>query len=889
MKSENLSDWIQKQPRWAKDALRRLALTTFNDDDKAAIINNLKQDYNIETGIEADIKDFTEENYNTETSATIPKTILCAIGPSKHVNRLADDQVMEFATDGITLIYGDNGSGKSGYCKITKKICRTLVRDHLLGNVFKEGESPKAEVTVRYKTEGEEPTEQVWIDGNEPPEPVSRLTVFDAKCARLYVDKENKIEYLPAEIELLQRYIQLLDDCKKSILPEVEMLQKHVQVTLHSSYTAGGEIAKLIEKLDIKTPANDIPTAKKLKEHAIWKIEDDELLEDLDKQLAENPALKLSAYRTLCASLTNLSDKINATESELAPVKIDELKAAFEMKEATAEAAKLAATERFKNEKLDTTGSNPWQLMYKYATDFAKSIPGNEGKIPAEVGDLCLLCQQLLDTEASERLKRFEQFIADKAAQNAQLAIQSLRDRTDVLVQLNLPQKAEYERLLEQYATISEDRKAIANSIIAFLKEAAELLDNLKECINTQKFTQPAVTISAIGQQLKDDILALNAEIKDLEKECVDNERFERLQEQLANLKDRKRFAADIDIFLQRLEDSTLLANLNKCLAALDTTNTSKKITQLRKTLFTEDLKKNILDEINELDLTHIPFTVESRTDRGTTLVGVNLKTTIPVSNSDVLSEGEQRALALSCFLAEVKREPIQHGIIIDDPVSSLDHLRLRRVAQRLTKEATNRQVVIFTHNILFYSEIKKYAAKYSIPYLEHYIHKSEEKGFGIIQSTDKHWQATPVNKRIELLRTRAQAFTNKTYPDDETRRRDIKDFYTDLRETWERLVEEVLLNNVVGRFDSDVRTQSLAGVIVEDSDYETIYWAMKHASENSGHDKANGNTIPFPKNDEIMGDVKKIEEFRNIIKKRRHECEDRRKALQNPPKAKTI
>ena len=63
--------------------------------------------------------------------------------------------------------------------------------------------------------------------------------------------------------------------------------------------------------------------------------------------------------------------------------------------------------------------------------------------------------------------------------------------------------------------------------------------------------------------------------------------------------------------------------------------------------------------------------------------------------------------------------------------------------------------------------------------------------------------------------------------------------FCTDLRETWERLVEEVLLGKVVERFNSDVKTQSLKGVVVDDDDYVKIYWAMKRASERSGHDMA--------------------------------------------------
>jgi len=32
-----------------------------------------------------------------------------------NLGRIAPDQKLSFATEGITLIYGDNGSGKSGY------------------------------------------------------------------------------------------------------------------------------------------------------------------------------------------------------------------------------------------------------------------------------------------------------------------------------------------------------------------------------------------------------------------------------------------------------------------------------------------------------------------------------------------------------------------------------------------------------------------------------------------------------------------------------------------------------------------------------------------------------------------------------------------------------
>lgn len=49
---------------------------------------------------------------------------------------------------------------------------------------------------------------------------------------------------------------------------------------------------------------------------------------------------------------------------------------------------------------------------------------------------------------------------------------------------------------------------------------------------------------------------------------------------------------------------------------------------------------------------------------------------------------------ALSFFLAELKEVGARHGIVVDDPVSSLDHARMEAVAKRLVKEATvGRQV----------------------------------------------------------------------------------------------------------------------------------------------------------------------------------------------------
>lgn len=253
-----------------------------------------------------------------------------------------------------------------------------------------------------------------------------------------------------------------------------------------------------------------------------------------------------------------------------------------------------------------------------------------------------------------------------------------------------------------------------------------------------------------------------------------------------------------------------------------------------------------------------------------------------------MLSEGEQRALGIACFLAEMSRVPGRHGIIVDDPVSSLDQKRLQKVARRLVEEAgAGRQIVIFTHHLVCYQEVLSAAAaaNLQVPVLVNVMAKSGDS-FGIVTENDQPWIAKKVTRRIEALRERLNAISANVNRDIDDYRRLAKDYYTDLREAWERLVEEVLLGSVVERFSSAVRTQSLKEVIVEDTDYQTIYAAMKRVSEFSRHDMAAGRHLPTPDSNDMRHDLDTIHEFRLLVQRRKNELRERREALERPPTA---
>jgi hypothetical protein len=137
-------------------------------------------------------------------------------------------------------------------------------------------------------------------------------------------------------------------------------------------------------------------------------------------------------------------------------------------------------------------------------------------------------------------------------------------------------------------------------------------------------------------------------------------------------------------------------------------------------------------------------------------------------------------------------------------------------------------------------------------------------------------------------LDEKLKAIPDDLAPDSDDLREAAKSFYTDLRETWERLVEEVLLNAVVERFGTDVKTQSLKGVEVTDEDYKVIFNAMKRASEYSGHDRAAGRQLDPPSKAQMQNDLDELKAFRATRHKRRNDLQEERKKLEDAPAAAT-
>jgi hypothetical protein len=216
--------------------------------------------------------------------------------------------------------------------------------------------------------------------------------------------------------------------------------------------------------------------------------------------------------------------------------------------------------------------------------------------------------------------------------------------------------------------------------------------------------------------------------------------------------------------------------------------------------------------------------------------------------------------VALAFFLAEVAVAEHGGGVVLDDPVSSLDHARRSYVAQRLVEEGSRRQVIVFTHDIVFLLELQCLAPQASVPCEVRVVRRVGNTAG--IAAKDLPWVAQNVAKRIGYLRNEAQRLAAlERKGDAETYRREAKTWFELLREAWERAVEEKLFNGVVGRFQPGIQTLRLSPVNVTAGMTAAVERGMTRASEWT-HDQAPALGKPPPTGADVNVALDELEAF---------------------------
>ena len=125
----------------------------------------------------------------------------------------------------MTIVYGDNGSGKSGYARLLKKVAGARHQEDILCDVFsKEHTTQVAKFTYRCGKIDLIATWPTDIDGAT----FGQIHFYDEACGNDYLQKDTELSYRPSVLSLFDRLIGIIDNVSAEIDRRIK-IEKEMQ------------------------------------------------------------------------------------------------------------------------------------------------------------------------------------------------------------------------------------------------------------------------------------------------------------------------------------------------------------------------------------------------------------------------------------------------------------------------------------------------------------------------------------------------------------------------------------------------------------------------------------------------------------------------------------
>lgn len=774
---------------------------------------------------------------------------LVSLQQIKGVNALIEDQKIAFHPK-LTIIYGVNGSGKSGYIRLLKKAFHSRTPEEILPNIhLAQGEQKAISANVCFKS-GTEEYLRAFPDDVAQPE-FRQLSIFDNKSVNIHLTKKNEFVFRPAGLDFFAALIEVMKRIEEKI--DNAVLLKSTTKDYKSLFDGESEIKTALSNI------SSVTNVAELKKYIPFTAADKQLRVELEEQKAQlltqkkdDEIAKFNQYAQLLIKLKASILKLNSyfTEEFLAKVSLS-------IKDylAKEEKARQDGVDNFKTDKIRDVGNPEWKALIEAAQAFALLQNLDDTEYPDD-GDYCILCQQPLSEEALKLIKSYWTFIKSEAeleAKTAQGVLTKLRAEYAGLDFNLLPEDSILTKWLE---TVKDWLPSLQNGLAAQKALSVAVLSDID---TKQLHTQPA---SQIGTEIIDKILGM-IEIKIGKLKAEDpSVEIAKLQSSIVFLNHREKLEehiAGIETYISNLKWASAATKAKGKISRRKVTDKGK---ELSGKYFNDAYAQAFNDECKALYCS-VGVDINHTGGDGTSYRQLFLKGLQP---TQILSEGEQKIISLADFLAEMKLSDITRGVIFDDPVTSLDNERKARIALRIIQEAAQKQVVVFTHDLVFVSNLICLCEDMPVDYVCHWIEKRGDiPGYVYLESSPSYEKQY---RNAEVPRKHYTSANKADCPPGD-RESYIKTGFTALRTCYEVLVINDLFKNVVKRFDERVSVESLKDVCFDDGLVTELLdnfgLCCRHME---GHTHSDQYAYQKPTIENLNVEINRYDEIRGKIKK---------------------
>jgi hypothetical protein len=801
---------------------------------------------------------------------------LVKLAALKGVNRVKGDPPLEFGpAPGLTIIFGNNGAGKSGYARVIKKACKARgAAQAIRPNVFDAKERGPATAKIVCLA-GAVETPMDWVDGKPTDPRLSNIFVFDSVSARYHVSADEPAVFIPRGLDILPKLAKGCDDLKARFTKHIGDAESDIaRVKATWKHRPETKVGELIEGITAQTK-EDV-----FKEMAELGKDEIERLSDLNEALKSDPKAKSAKTTAAAQRVRGFKERCAEYVIALSAAKAKAIETAVAEAKTARAAAKAAAGLKFNEKYLPGTGADLWRELWDIAKNYAAlAYPGKE--YPGEDAEVrCVLCQQALDAAARARMRRFDDYVRDEARVRAQKANQRL---AELLKGIN-----SIAALAPDFAKIKADVGAspdVQRRIQEFSESADSRREKFIKCLEDVAWSEPPTFTESVGHTLENIAIAYEKRAA-MELAAHDPANRKELIAERNELADREWLQNALEDVNAQIGRFRLVAAYRECLSQTVTNTITKRSSEIHDILVTKTLCQRFEAEINNLGLNTLAVKMVAGGNKGERKFGIRLINGDGAPLAEIASEGEQRCIALAAFLAELSQASHKSALVFDDPVSSLDHGRRASVARRLCEEATVRQVIVFTHDAVFLEELLDGCKNKGIePYCSHMSWKGQAPGFS---EKGLPWDWQRYKDRLATLQQEQQRIAKNWNPmPSEENIVAMGHIYGRYRETLEKIVQDVVLAGVIARYRSWIRIEELEDVVgFSETEYKEIRRLDKRASDNLiGHDKPAGKQQQVPDPKELKTDIDALFALVEAVKARKAAMKKTGKPLSAPIK----
>lgn len=774
-----LWEWAEKNGDWSKALISKIVETenSLSSEDRESIFNYFLQSIGLCTANLPNVA-ISKPNY----SPTSKQIELAELSNVTGVNRLAQNQTITFSNN-LTVIYGENGTGKTGYSRILKHLGFSYDPKNILhSNIYGSAEPMSA--VIKFTTDKEAKTFE-W-DGTNKDIDLQNVSVFNNNCVQLtLIDRELIVS--PIGFHLFSLVTSELGELNTLANKKIEDFS--TTFTWTDRLNAETPQQKFISEL------SETSSEQELIELSMFTaIHEQELIDkntersNLNKTLLEIEINNLTLIKNELEDVISkiqLAQKLLNNESWQSLIKYNNELAILENENQIGikEIADINGIQFYK--------TTEFQTFIKSAENYIKA---SEKSDYPTADDLCIYCKQPLETSANELLKSYRSLLND------QIHEQLNRLKEDKTKLINSVNSVDAHIIFNQPVFgIDGDGKPVQSPIIV---EYNSGLTALKTAFTTDNLNNDSLFVfnyerfmTFFTNEKESVCLHLNEKISLSENTSTKEIELKNI---IFELVDRKLFSQKLEEIKTSIENRKTVKKLRSKLSSFSTREISLKTSEAREQLVEQNFNQLFHEELKAFRKPDLEIDVSFETSKGKSKISKRMNAQYELA--EILSEGEQKTIALAAFLTELQLDNMKAPVIFDDPVNSLDHKIIDEVAKRLMKLSKERQVIVFTHSVLLFNSFLHFNKQPSYKNLscKSYNSKNEFSETGFIIEAEEE-----INK-VKTYTTKINKLLNNSAPN-RLEAEVVAEGYGYLRSVIELLVEHQIFNGTVKRYQKNV------------------------------------------------------------------------------------